>query len=71
MAEHAKTQLERSLRSKVFGNMLLTYLEITLSPIRIRQYTLFDDHSKQQRNKRSISSCTNRGSECVELSQFV
>jgi len=25
MAEHAKTQLEGSLRNKVFGNMLLTY----------------------------------------------
>jgi len=32
MAEHAKTQLERGLRNKVFGNMFLTYLEITLSP---------------------------------------
>jgi hypothetical protein len=50
----------------VCGNMLLTYLEITLSPIHIRQYTRFYDHSKQQRNKTYISKCTNSGSECVK-----
>jgi hypothetical protein len=71
MSEHAKTQLEGSSRNKLFRNMLLMYLEITLSPIHIRRYTLLYDHSKQQGNKRSISRCTNSGSECVMWPQFV